>query len=90
MCGGIGPNGCIGLAIEPNLRDTHGTGKGFFEACHEPIAEVFVEEEFHAVGPELYTTEKSRATRMCCGVKVGKSAKSSASVIPPSKYSNTS
>ena len=53
MCGGIGPNGYIGLAIESNLRDTHGTGKGFFEACHEPIAEVFVKEEFHAVGPEL-------------------------------------
>ena len=26
-------------------------GNDFLEVCHEPIAEVFGEEEFHAVGP---------------------------------------
>ena len=94
LCGCIVPNGCIRLATKSNLMDTGGTGKDFLKSRYEPMAKVFIEEKFHAVEPDasriLWTASNSRAARMCCGVRVGKSAKSSTSVIPPSKYSSTS
>ena len=52
LCGCIVPNGCIRLATKSNLMDTGGTGKGFLKSRYEPMAKVFIEEKFHAVGPD--------------------------------------
>ena len=49
LCGGISPNGYIRLAAKLNIIDTDGAGKSVFKSCNEPMAEVLVEEQFHAV-----------------------------------------